>query len=78
MSSTKEVTSKKKQSKILDLIRQGKYSTTQAKIMCKDTKKNLKDIISIAKANWTSHLAERIHEMVRNPKDSRKAVNTLK
>ena len=64
--------------KIVDLIRQGKYSTTQAKIMCKDTKQNLKDIISITKENWTCHLAERIHEMVRNPKDSRKAVNTLK
>ena len=46
--------------------------------MCKDAKKNLKDIISIAKANWTSHLAERIHEMARNSKYSWKAVNTLK
>ena len=64
--------------KILDIIRQGKYSTTQAKIMCKDANKNLKDIISIAKANWTYPLAERIHEMARNPKDSWKAVNTLK
>ena len=46
--------------------------------MCKDAKKNLKDIISIAKANLTSHLAERINEMARNSKYSWKAVNTLK
>ena len=67
-----------RRAKILDLVRQGKYSTTQAKIMCKDSKKDLKDVISLAKANWTSHLAERIHEMARNPKDSWKAINTLK
>ena len=62
----------------LDQIRRGNYSTSQAKTMCKDTKKNLKDIIYIAKANWTSHLAGRIHEIARNPKYSWKAVNTLK
>ena len=46
--------------------------------MCKDTKHNLKNGISLAKANWTSHRAERIHEISRNPKDSWKAVNTLR
>ena len=37
-----------RRAKILDLVRQGEYSTTQAKIMCKDAKKNLKDVISLA------------------------------
>ena len=46
--------------------------------MCKDTKHNLKHDISLAKANWTSHRAERTHEMSRNPKDAWKAVNTLR
>ena len=46
--------------------------------MCKDANKNLKDIISIAKANWTYPLAERIHEMARNPKDSWRAVNIMR
>ena len=63
--------------KLLDLVKE----TTrlhQAKIMCKDAKSNLKNDISIAKSNWTSHLAERIHEMSRNSTYSLKAVNTLK
>ena len=37
-----------RRAKILDLVRQGEYSITQAKIMCKDAKKNLKDVISLA------------------------------
>ena len=63
---------------ILDLVTQGKYSTTQAKNICKNAEKNLKNGSYLAKANWTSHLAERIHEMFRNLKDSWKAVNIVK
>ena len=55
--------------KIVDMDRQGNYSTTQAKIICKDAKSKLKNDISIAKSNWTSHLDERIHDFFRNPKD---------
>ena len=44
--------------KILDLVRKGKFSSIQAKNMCKYARKKLKDGISLAKVNWTSHLTK--------------------
>ena len=63
---------------MLDILRQGNYSTTRAKNMRKDTKSNLKNSIFLAKTTWTSHLAKKLYEMSGNPKYSWKAVNTLK
>ena len=65
-------------SEILDLIRQGSFSVEGAKTLAKDTRNNLKDGILQAKANWSSHLAKRIHDLANYPKDAWKAVNTLK
>ena len=55
---------------ILDSVRQGKFTSTQAKIMCRDARRNLKEGISVAKSNWTSCLSERIHAMSQNSRDS--------
>ena len=67
-----------KRTEILDSVRQGKITSTQTKIMCRDARKNLKEGISVAKSNWTSCLSERIHAMSQNSRDSWKAVNILK
>ena len=40
--------------------------------------KNLRDAIMIATLRWTSVLPNRIHQMSDSPRDSWKAVNTLK
>ena len=67
-----------KRTEILDSVRQGKFTSAQAKMMCRDAKRNLKEGISVAKSNWTSCLSERIHAMSQNSRDSWKAVNILK
>ena len=65
-------------SKILDLIHQGSFSVEQAKTMAKDTRNDLKEGILQVKANWSSHLANRTHDLANYPKDAWKVVNTLK
>ena len=65
-------------SEVLDLIRQGSFSVEEAKTLAKEARNNLKDGILEAKANWSSHLAKRIHDLANYPKDAWKAVNTLK
>ena len=57
-------------SEILDLIRQGSFSVEEAKTLAKDARNNLKDGILQVKANWSSHLAKRIHDLVNYPKDA--------
>ena len=57
-----------KRTKVLDFIRQNNIPTEEAKNMCIEAKRNLKDAISVAKANWTNKLAEQIHEMSHSPK----------
>ena len=61
-------------SESLDLIHQGSLSVEQAKIMAKDARNNLKDSIFQAKANWSSHLANHIHDLANYPKDEWKAI----
>ena len=61
-------------SEILDLIRQGSFSVEEARTMAKDARNNLKDGILQAKANWSSHLENRIHDLTNYPKDAWKAV----
>ena len=67
-----------KRTKILDSVRQGNFTSAQAKIMCRDARGNLKEGISVAKLNWTSCLSEWIHAMSQNSRDSWKSVNILK
>ena len=50
----------------------------QEKTMAKDARNHQKDGILQDKANWSSHLANRIHDLVNYPKDEWNAVNTLK
>ena len=59
-----------KRTEILDSVRQGKFTSTQAKIMCRDARRNLKEGVSVVKSNWTSCLSERIHAMSQNSRDS--------
>ena len=56
-------------SEILDLIRQGSFQVEQEKTMAKDARNHQKDGILQDKANWSSHLANRIHDLVNYPKD---------
>ena len=46
--------------------------------MCRSANNNLQDAIAVAKANWRSKSADKIHEMSESPKDSWKTVKTLK
>ena len=67
-----------KRTETLDSVRQGKFTSAQAKMMCRDARRNLKEGTFVAKSNWTSCLFERIHAMSQNSRDSWKAVNILK
>ena len=67
-----------KRTEILDSVRQGKFTSTQPKMMCRDTRRNLKEGISVAKSNWKSCLSEKNHAMSQNSRDSWKAINILK
>ena len=66
-----------KRTEVLNYTRQANLSTEEAKTLCIESRKNLKDAIIIAKSRWTSVLANRIHQMSCSPRDSWKAVNTL-
>ena len=67
-----------KRSTVLNDIRQLDYSTSEAKEMAKEARKNLSEGISLAKSRWSGKLADRIHDMANYPKDAWKAVFTLK
>ena len=67
-----------KRAKTLNNVRQNDIPSPEAKDMCRLANKNLQDAIAVAKANWTSKLADKIHQMSESPKDSWKAVKTLK
>ena len=67
-----------KRTKILDPVRQGNFTSAQAKIMCRDARRILKEGISVAKSNWKSCLSEKNHAMSQNSRDSWKAINILK
>ena len=67
-----------KRSTVLNDIRQLDYSTSTAKEMAKEARKNLSEGISLAKSRWSGKLADRIHDMANYPKDAWKAVFTLK
>ena len=67
-----------KRTEVLNYTRQANISTEEAKKLCIESRKNLKDAIIIAKSRWTKVLADRIHQMSCSPRDSWKAVNTLK
>ena len=67
-----------KRSTVLNDIRQLDYSTSTAKEMAKEARKNLSERISLAKSRWAGKLADRINDMANYPKDAWKAVFTLK
>ena len=46
--------------------------------MAKVARLNLKDGIILAKSKWSNQLAERIYDQSASPRDSWKAVNTLR
>ena len=46
--------------------------------MYRSANKNLQDAIAVAKSNWISKLADKIHQMSESSKDLWKAVKTLK
>ena len=48
-----------RRTKVLDFIRQNNIPTEEDKNICIEAKRNLKDAISVAKANWTNKLAEK-------------------
>ena len=59
-------------------IRQLNYSTTTAKEMTREARKNLSDGISLAKSRRSGKLTDIIHDMGNYPKDTWKTVFTLK
>ena len=59
-----------KRSEILHSIRQNVYSNEDAIILAKEVRRNLREGIELAKNRWSRHLADRIHQMPQNPKDS--------
>ena len=67
-----------KRAKTLNNVRQNDIPSSKAKDMCRLANKNLQEAIAVAKENWTSKLADKIHQMSESPKDSWKAVKTLK
>ena len=56
-----------KRSTVLNDIRQLNYSTTTAKEMAKEARKNLSEGIYLAKSRWSGKLADRIHDMANYP-----------
>ena len=67
-----------KRSEILNSIRQNGYSNEDAINSAKEVRRNLRELIELAKNRWSRHLADRIHQMPQNPKDSWQAITTLK
>ena len=59
-------------------IRQLNYSTTTAKEMTREARKNLSDGISLAKSRRSGKLTDIIHDMGNYPKDAWKMIFTLK
>ena len=48
-----------------------------AKNMCRSTNKNLQEVITVTKENWTSKLIDNIYQVSDSPKDSWKTVKIL-
>ena len=67
-----------KRTKTLNNVRQTKIPSPEAKNMYRSANKNLQDAIAVAKSNWISKLADKIHQMSESSKDLWKAVKTLK
>ena len=67
-----------KRSTVLNDIRQLNFSTRTAKEMAKEARTDLSEGISLANSRWSSKLAYTIHDMDNYPKDTWKAVFTLK
>ena len=67
-----------KRSEVLHSIRQNIYSNEDAISLAKVVRLNLREGIDLAKDRWSRHLADRIHQIPQNPKDSWQAITTLK
>ena len=67
-----------KRAKTLNNVRQNNIPSPEAKNMCRSANKNLQEAIAVAKANWASKLADKIHQMSESQKKAWKAVKTLK
>ena len=59
-----------KRIKVLNFIQQNSIPIEEAKEICIETKRNLKNAIMVAKANWTNKLAAKNHEMAHSPNQS--------
>ena len=57
-----------KRTKVLNFIRQNDIPTEEAKNIYIEVKKHIKDVILVAKENWTKQLAEKIHEIAHSSK----------